>query len=137
MLFRSAGRLIGINGNSLDTNVIIRLINGDENIKRILLELTDISISVVVLGELIFEAEKSNLKESNKNTYLNFCLSYPLLEITKEVALTYGKLKAELQRKGRIMPENDIWIAAIANNQTLYSQDKHFTEIEGLSSVRV
>lgn len=65
-------------------------------------------------GELLFGAEKSHLKQSTRDKYLQFCLSYPLLDVTKDVAQNYGGLKYALQAKGTIIPENDMWIGAIA-----------------------
>ena len=40
-------------------------------------------------------------------------------------------------RKGKTIPENDIWIAAIAKQHglTLISRDGHFKEIDGLSVI--
>jgi tRNA(fMet)-specific endonuclease VapC len=46
-------------------------------------------------------------------------------------ALHYGKLKKDLKEKGKPLPENDIWIAAIAkqHNLAIASRDQHFKEI--------
>ena len=46
----------------------------------------------------------------------------------------YGKVKNGLRKKGRPIPENDIWIAAIAfqHDLTLVSRDEHFKEVENL-----
>jgi tRNA(fMet)-specific endonuclease VapC len=52
-----------------------------------------------------------------------------------ESARNYGAIRDELRRKGRPIPDNDIWVAAIArqHNLTLITRDTHFQEIEGLS----
>ena len=44
------------------------------------------------------------------------------------------KVKDELRQKGRPIPENDIWIAAIAREHKLVlaTRDKHFDQVEGL-----
>lgn len=46
----------------------------------------------------------------------------------------YALTKANLFKKGKPIPENDIWIAAITlhHNLPLYTFDKHFREIDGL-----
>ncbi|WP_212006206.1 PIN domain-containing protein [Chitinophaga sp. HK235] len=43
----------------------------------------------------------------------------------------YANIKSALLRKGKPIPENDIWIAAFAcqYNLPLYTADKHFEEI--------
>ncbi len=47
---------------------------------------------------------------------------------------TMAKFKGGLHEKGRPIPENDIWIAAIARQHdlTLVSRDVHFGEVENL-----
>ena len=128
-----------MNGNILDTNVIIRLLNGDENVRSAVYEMTNIHIPVVVIGELLFGAEKSQKCELNRRNYLAFCAPYPVLDITQKVADEYGKLKKELQSHGNIMPENDIWIAAtaLANDMVVFTQDKHFEHIPNLRVIKL
>ena len=43
-------------------------------------------------------------------------------------AIIYGQLKAYLKQNGTPMPENDIWIAAMAaeHKKPLFTTDKHF-----------
>ena len=49
----------------LDTNVIIKFLAGDEAAKRLLEKASDISVSVIVAGELQYGAQKSSRTESN------------------------------------------------------------------------
>jgi len=51
------------------------------------------------------------------------------------VAREYGRLKSELKAQGTPLPENDMWIAAIALRYglTVTSRDRHFREIGGLA----
>jgi len=46
----------------------------------------------------------------------------------------YGRIKDLLHKKGHPIPENDIWIAALAieHGLTLVSRDEHFKKIDGL-----
>ena len=46
----------------------------------------------------------------------------------------YGKIRELLRAKGRPIPENDIWIAAHAQQYdlTLVSRDAHFSAVEGI-----
>jgi len=57
-----------------------------------------------------------------------------VLDCDAKVARRYGEVKNMLRKRGRPIPENDIWIAAIAleNNLTLVSRDDHFLEVDGL-----
>ena len=47
----------------------------------------------------------------------------------------YGFIKAKLKRKGKPIPENDIWISALAlqYNLTLATRDRHFEEVDRLT----
>jgi tRNA(fMet)-specific endonuclease VapC len=49
-------------------------------------------------------------------------------------AQRYGEIKDQLSKKGRPIPENDIWVAAVAlqYDLTLVSRDEHFGLVPGL-----
>jgi tRNA(fMet)-specific endonuclease VapC len=51
-----------------------------------------------------------------------------------ETAQQYGEVKNKLRLKGRPLPENDIWIAALAlqHDLILVTHDAHFQEVESL-----
>jgi len=61
-----------------------------------------------------------------------FAESCSVLICDTETSRQYGEIKNLLRAKGRPIPENDIWIAAIAKQHelTLVSRDEHFKEIE-------
>ena len=52
-----------------------------------------------------------------------------------EAARFYGAVKQELKKKGKPIPENDIWIAALAkeHQMILVTQDQDFNFIENLA----
>lgn len=54
-----------------------------------------------------------------------------------ETARRYGQAKAKLRAAGTPIPENDIWIAALAleHELTLVTRDAHFAVVAGLTSV--
>ncbi|MEA5574914.1 PIN domain-containing protein [Anabaena sp. UHCC 0451] len=54
-----------------------------------------------------------------------------------ETSRKYGEIKNQLRLKGRPLPENDIWIAAISlqYNLILVTRDAHFQEVENLQTV--
>jgi tRNA(fMet)-specific endonuclease VapC len=57
-----------------------------------------------------------------------------VLNCNAETARWYGEIKNALWVKGRPIPENDLWIAAIApeHNLVLATRDAHFREIDTL-----
>ena len=58
-----------------------------------------------------------------------------VLPCDRDTARYYGLIKNQLRQQGKPIPENDIWVAATAqqHNLCLISRDKHFTQIEDLS----
>jgi tRNA(fMet)-specific endonuclease VapC len=58
-----------------------------------------------------------------------------VVDIDKKNAEFFGEVSAELRRKGRPIPTNDIWIAATVKqyNFTLITRDKHFLEVEKIN----
>jgi tRNA(fMet)-specific endonuclease VapC len=51
-------------------------------------------------------------------------------------ARLYGEIKASLRSKGRPIPENDIWNAAVAQQHglSLVTRDEHFNNVAGLAA---
>ncbi len=50
-------------------------------------------------------------------------------------ASIYGRIRHEQAKKGQMLPNNDLWIAATAlqYNLTVVTRDNHFTWITGLT----
>lgn len=128
-----------MSGNLMDTNVIVRVLNGDRDLVSKLSQMEGLCSCTVVLGELLYGAEKSQRSGQNKQNAKAFCSRYPLIDITDSVAEVYGYIKKELQSHGNIMPENDMWIAAaaIANDKAVITQDKHFDNIPNLNVIKM
>lgn len=61
------------------------------------------------------------------------------IDVDQEVARKYGILYAQLVKKGRKIPINDVWIAAscLVIGGTLITRDAHFQEIESLDILLV
>ena len=117
----------------LDTNIISALFKGDVSVANHI-DKSEIYLSSIVIGELCYGAEYSIKIEQNLANIKQLIAAYNILHIDDETALIYGKIKADLRRKGTPIPENDIWIAssAIQHKLKLSTRDKHFQEISGL-----
>jgi tRNA(fMet)-specific endonuclease VapC len=121
----------------LDTNVIIDLLANDEAVRTMLGEAEEAFVSSIAIGELYYGAEKSTRPEENVSRIDQFAAGTTVLGCDTETARHYGRIKNMLRAKGRPIPENDLWIAAVARQHglTLVTRDKHFTEIEDLPTV--
>lgn len=58
-----------MNGSILDTNIIIHIMKGDAVVADAVRKIRGIYVPVIVLGELLFGAEKSHLKQSNEVSF--------------------------------------------------------------------
>lgn len=120
---------------SLDTNVLIRLFNGDESIAERIDAADDVAISVVVLGELLYGARYSARPDEKLAEIARFVTSHNVLNCDRGTAEIYGIVKAKLRRLGKPIPENDVWIAAHALQfgVPLVTDDAHFGVVDGLT----
>ena len=118
----------------LDTNIVSAWLKGESSIADKIDKAKEIHIPVIVIGELYYGALFSTQIERNTFDIKNITSRYSILAVDEETALLYGAIKAALRKKGKPIPENDIWIAAVARQYdlNLATRDKHFNEIEGL-----
>jgi tRNA(fMet)-specific endonuclease VapC len=123
---------------ALDTTVAIRYLNNDAAVVAKVTSLPTIVLPLVVTGELLYGAENSARSLQNLARYLQFIQVCRVVSMGRETATTYSKVRYELKRKGRPIPENDIWIAAQCLEQgwTLVTDDQHFTYVANLSIVQ-
>lgn len=117
----------------LDTNIVAAYFNDDAEIGA-RIDKKNVFLCAIVVGELFFGAFKSSRAIANITRLEDFEASNICFDCDTKTAKIYGNLKRELARKGRPIPENDIWIAAIAlqHDLTLASRDAHFGAVDGL-----
>jgi tRNA(fMet)-specific endonuclease VapC len=122
----------------LDTNIVIALFANEAPVQRQLVTISEVFVPSIVLGELYYGALKSARTEQNIARIDEFTASSSVLACDIATARQYGMIKAELRTKGKPIPENDIWIAAIAKQYqlTLVTRDDHFHHINHLAIER-
>jgi tRNA(fMet)-specific endonuclease VapC len=94
----------------------------------------EVFVPCIAIGELYFGAYKSLKIKENLDRIDEFALNNTVLSCDTETARRYGSIKSYLKEKGQPIPENDMWIAAIAQQYTLtlVSKDTHFDLVENL-----
>lgn len=122
----------------LDTNIVIRMFSGEPTIQEKMQYETTVFLASPVIGELYYGAQKSDKVTENLHRINMFVEEHIFLPCDLETAQWYGIIKNQLQRKGRPIPDNDIWIAAIAmqHGLVLVTRDAHFDEVEALKIER-
>lgn len=122
----------------IDTNIVIALFASDSMVHQHLGNATEVFTPAIVLGELYYGAHKSSRVKENVFRINEFTSQNAVLLCDAVTAQWYGQIKNNLRNKGRPIPENDIWIAAIAlqYHLILVTRDDHFREIAGLQVER-
>ncbi|MDP2844864.1 MAG: type II toxin-antitoxin system VapC family toxin [Candidatus Methanoperedens sp.] len=117
----------------LDTNAVIALFSSETSVKEHLAKAEEVFVSSIVLGELYYGAFKSDRTDKLKRID-DFAAACAVLCCDRDTAKEYGSIKSRLLEKGTPIPENDIWISAIARQHglVLVTSDKHFEEVEDL-----
>lgn len=121
----------------LDTNIIIALFADEGIVKDNLAQAREVFIPSIVIGELCYGARKSGRVKPNLARVDELAGGSTILVCDAETARQYGDVKNNLRLKGRPLPENDVWIAALALQHTLVlvTRDAHFQEVESLQTV--
>ena len=126
-----------MNGSVLDTNVITKMIDRDPAAITMVKKIDKFYTSVIVAGELYFAAAHSAQRKANLAVFRKVLSGIKIIPIDDKVCMSYAEIKLELRKKGRPIPENDIWIAACAHTYGLSvaTFDRHFSEISQIELV--
>lgn len=124
----------------LDTNMAGHYINRRQGVfDRARLEVANgnpIGIGVPVLAELVAGIEHSSSRERNMRRLKTAMTSLRLWPFDSSAAFEYGRIYAELVRRGRPIGVVDTMIAAIAmtlGNCTVVSSDSDLQAVPGLN----
>jgi tRNA(fMet)-specific endonuclease VapC len=115
----------------LDTNVVIALFAGHPKVLEQLAAKQAVFLPVPALGELYRGAFGSARRADNLERLRRFAEQVAVLPCDVATAEHYGQVKQDLLQKGRPIPENDLWIAAVAlqHGLAVMTRDAHFKEV--------
>lgn len=115
-------------GNALlDTSVVVEHFRGNSEMTGTLESFDNLFVPSIVVEELCYGALYSNHFEKRWQQLLIFLQAVTILTVDKETAFHYGRIRSALAQIGAPIPENDIWIAALATQHQLplATRDKH------------
>ena len=123
----------------IDTNICISCMRGSLKTEHLgdkfILHEEDIRIPIIVVAELMHGAYKSKVTEKTLAETRDFLSDLEIVPFDYDAAVAYGKIKASLEREGKVIGPNDMLIAAIAlsRNATLVTNNtREFSRIDGL-----
>jgi len=122
----------------LDTNICIYIIkNKPQSVKERFgeFEIGELCISTITISELMYGAFKSEHTEKNLKAIESFLLPFEIVDYDFRASMEYGKIRAYLEKKGRVIGNMDMQIAghAFALDLVLVTNNtKEFERVEGL-----
>jgi tRNA(fMet)-specific endonuclease VapC len=99
----------------LDTNICIYIIKQKPQsvLRRFASQQPgSIAMSLVTYAELMYGAEKSKFRVESQGMLAELITMIPVLPMNQPVAEHYADIRANLSRQGRLIGNNDLWIAA-------------------------
>ncbi len=122
----------------LDTNALSAFADGDKSMRAVLEEALLLAVPVVVLGEFRFGIRSSRHRDAYEEWLEANLPFWKVLDVTRRTAAMYAEVRSELKRNGTPIPENDVWIAAIAREHDLplLTRDGHFNRVPRLAVLK-
>ena len=121
---------------ALDTNRLTDLFQGDAELALFLGTCDEVWIPFVVLAEMKAGFYGGSRQVQNEVLLANLLarVTVDILYAGRETAEQYARLFLQLKRAGTPVPDNYLWIAALAleHDLALITRDRHFDKIPQL-----
>lgn len=121
---------------AIDTNRLTDLLQGDARLAERLGACDEVWVPLVVLGEIKAGLHGGTQRHRNEALLQRFLAkaTVSVLLPGRETAEHYARIFVQLKRAGTPVPDNDLWIAALAleHDLTLITRDRHFERISQL-----
>ena len=118
----------------LDTNALSAFFDDDRDLLALLANTPEVHLPVIVLGEYRFGLRGSRQRRTLLPKLDALEADSSVLDVDASTARNYAEVREELRQVGTPIPENDIWIAALARQHALelVSRDAHFDCVRGV-----
>ena len=123
----------------LDTNICIYIIkNKPLSVKERFqnFHIGELCISSITVSELMYGVYKSDYITKNLNAIESFLLPFEIVAYDYNAAVKYGKIRATLEKQGKVIGNMDMQIAghALALDMTLVTNNtKEFQRVDSLT----
>ena len=119
---------------ALDSSVLIAHFRDDPVISEQLEKFDTLWIPAPVIAEILFGVLLLAHPEKKEKELDVFLSTVKIIDCTRKVSENHARIKISLQRIGKMIPVNDIWIAAccMAHGKALATRDAHFKNVSGL-----
>ncbi len=121
----------------LDTNALSAAAEREPSALDVVARAERLAIPVIVLGEYRLGIAQSRHRVSYENWLREWTAAVSVLDIDDDTTHSYAAIGLELKKKGKPIPANDLWIAALCRQYSLplLSRDRHFDFVSGLRRI--
>lgn len=96
-----------------------------------------IVVSTITVAELRFGADKSPKPEVNHEMLSKFLLTFDVLDFDSGAADAYGIIRADLERRGQLIGQLDMLLAAQAISKNLIFVTHNTSEFQRVKGLRI
>ena len=124
----------------LDTNICIYIIKKKPvEVLKVLKQksIKEIYVSSITVAELQYGVEKSNFPERNKVSLLEFLSIFHIINFDDKDAAEFGKIKVQLENKGKIIGPMDLLIADQAKSKKLILVTNNVKEFKRVKDLKI
>lgn len=121
----------------LDTNAVSAMAAHEPAILNIVAKAAQLVLPHISLAEFHYGLLGSVCPEAGLALIQQLATTLPVLFPDAATIRHYAWVADHLKRKGRVIPHNDIWTAALARQYSLpiLSKDQHFDFIDGIQRI--
>lgn len=123
----------------LDSNALIALFDGDEEVREIISSAEKVLVPAIVLGEVQLGINNTKRGRTTQKALKKF-LDQPFVEVLNvgsETASYFATVMKYLMEHGTPIPTDDVWIAAgaLETGSVLLTRDGHFSNVPMVRTV--
>jgi tRNA(fMet)-specific endonuclease VapC len=126
---------------AMDSNRYTDLCRGVPEVVEVIRDASEIHIPLIVIAEQRAGFANGANREKNERVLTRFLNAEGVFTLAPDEQTTffYADLYAYLRKKGRLIPTNDLWIAALVlqHQLVLFDRDSNFDHLPQLARVRV
>jgi tRNA(fMet)-specific endonuclease VapC len=121
----------------LDTNALSAAAEREASAMQVVASAPVLAVPVIVLGEYRMGIAQSRHRGAYERWLQDWIAAVRVLEIDEETTVSYAAIGLELKKKGKPIPSNHLWIAALCRQHglPLVSRDRHFDVVPGLRRI--
>ncbi|OHD71916.1 MAG: hypothetical protein A2W19_01965 [Spirochaetes bacterium RBG_16_49_21] len=94
-------------------------------------------LSITTVAELQYGAEKNRFIDKNKIALIEFLSIFNILNFNDRDAIEFGKIKAGLEKIGKIIGPMDLLISAQARSKNMILVTNNVKEFERIDGIKI